>query len=802
MANTKQPAAAKPEGRIKQVPGSIVASGDQQKFVWIICAVLALTTLAIFWPITHHEFVNFDDTDFVTQNPHVQAGITWEGIKWAFSPHTEVARNWHPLTMLTHMLDCQLFGLNAGMHHLVTLLYHIANTLLLFLVLRKMTGALWRSAIVAMLFAIHPLHVESVAWMAERKDVLSTLFWLLVMWAYTNYSRTFAIRNYVLALVFLALGLLSKPMLVTMPFVLLLMDYWPLKRFSLTNSQKQNTIPNKKNPPPIDQSSDRPELFWRASPNVGIRILQLFAEKIPFFMLVSPMIWMTFYIQKTGGAMLSTNDLTLSTRIGNALVSYCKYIIKMFWPDNLAGLYLRHGDWPIGLVALAALFLIAMCVIAVVLAKRKPYFTFGWFYYLGTLVPVIGVVQVGMQAMADRFTYVPMTGLFIALVWGLWDFAQRTGTRREALVIVAVASFIACAAVTRHVLPFWTNSETLFNRMIAVDPNNFMAHYNLANQYNRKGNKEAAIEQFQLALKAEPNYAEAHNNLAGVYQDQRRFDEAIAEYAQAAHIYSNTTYVVNLANAYVNAGRYAEALPIYEEAQHLDPKSTDARANAALAQVAWGNQLATSNRVADAEQHFRAALQANPNNADALADLGLCLTREGDLQEGGQRLLDAEKMRGKPTTSDPVAFAQLAWANYLSAKNSLKEAITHYEAAAKLEPSNPDIYNGLGVCYGMLGDMPDAAKQFEQVLRLNPNDSAAHGNLGNALAAQNKIDEAIPHYLAALKNNSNDFQAHFNLALSLSRIGRKAEAIDHYKQAIQINPNYVEAKKALADLEK
>jgi tetratricopeptide (TPR) repeat protein len=765
----------KPEGRVTRAAEPPVKTTDGKKRIWIICAALALVTLAVFWPVTKHGFVNFDDTDFVTENAHVKAGLTWEGIQWAFSPHTEVARNWHPLTMLTHMLDCQLFGLNAGMHHFVTLLYHVANTILLFFVLRAMTGAIWRSAIVAMLFALHPLHVESVAWTAERKDVLSTLFWMLVMWSYVVYARTRKRGMYWLTFVLLACGLMSKPMLVTMPCVLLLMDYWPLRRMPF---MRDATTPK-----------GRTDSY-----------ATLFVEKIPFFVLSLLLCLVTFNIQKEGGAMQASQIMPLGSRIGNAFVSYGKYVVKMFWPENLCGLYLRHGDWPAGLVALAAVFLVAMCVAAVVLVKRKPYFTFGWFYYVGTLVPVIGIVQVGMQAMADRFTYIPMTGLFIIVVWGGWEIARTYSIPKPALGVAVAAACVACAAVTVHILSYWTDSEAFFKRMIAVDDRNYMARYNLGNQYNRKGDKQRAAEQFQAAIKAEPNYAEAHNNLAGVYQDQRRFDEAIAEYKEAARIHTVPTYVLNVGNAYVNAQRYAEAIPVYEQVQKLDPNSVAARTNAALAQVAWGNQLANSNRVTEAETHYRAALELNPNYPDAAAGLGLSLAQEGKLQEAGEQFVAANRMRGESKNTNPLALTELNLANHLAAQNNLHEAIAHYEAALKLEPNNAEVLNGLGICYAMSGDMPNAAKQFTEALRINPNDAAAHGNLANALSAQNKIDEAIPHYMAALKNNTNDYQAHFNLALSMSRVGRKDEAIAHYQEALRINPNYAEAQRALTEL--
>lgn len=756
----------------------------------LICAFLALSTLAVYWPITHHGFVNFDDFDFVTENPHVQAGLTWDSIKWAFSLHTEVARNWHPLTMLTHMLDCQLFGLKPGMHHFVTLLYHIANTLLLFLVLRKMTGAMWRSAIVAMLFALHPLHVESVAWTAERKDVLSTLFWLLVMWAYIDYARTGSKLKYILSVAFLALGLMSKPMLVTMPFVLLLLDYWPLRRFSFSRSSPREEV-----------QSSKPKAATKPTNEPAVPLLRLFVEKIPFFILSLLLCVITFNIQKTGGAMQMTDHLSLGSRLSNALISYAKYIIKMFWPTNLSGLYLRHGEWPIGSVAAAALLMVVLTGMAIVLAKRKPYFTFGWFYFVGTLVPVIGIVQVGMQAMADRFTYVPMTGLFIMLVWGVAELAKTHAIPKPALVAAAVASFVACVATTSHILPFWTDSETLFRRMIAVDSKNFLAHYNLGNFYSRAGDKQRAISEYNAALEAEPNYVEAHNNLAGVLQEQHRNDEAISHYKDARRLSSDPTYVVNLGNAYVNAARYPEAIAVYEQVLREHPEKTDARTNAALTHVAWANQLAASNNLADAESHFLTALQLNPTYADAAAGLGLCYAREGRMHDAGVQLIDANRFRGdtKPATGE--FLAELALGNYLSGANKLQEAIPHYVAAAALDHDNSETHNGLGICYAMLGRMDEAAHQFAEVLRVHPDDSSAHMNLANALASQKKIDDAIPHYMAVIKNNPGDPQAHFNLGLSMTQVGRKAEAIAEYKKALSLNPDYPEAKRALATLE-
>jgi hypothetical protein len=373
--------------------------------LWIAIA-LALVTLAVFCPVTRFQFVNYDDTDFVTANPHVQAGLTAEGFKWAW--HSEVARNWHPVTMFSHMLDCQLFGVKPWWPHFVNLLLHAANTVLLFGLLSRMTGAVWRSVAVAALFALHPLHVESVAWVAERKDVLSTLFWFLTSWAYLRYVEEFKVRSskfkvfYVLSILLFALGLMSKPMLVTVPFTLLLLDYWPLGRMK-----------------------------------AGVPVWQLVAEKIPYFLLSAASCVVTYLVQQHGGAMLRLQDFPLASRLGNALVSYVRYVEMMFWPHHLAGLYLRSGQWPLWEVALAALFLLTLSILVVAQRRKRPYLAVGWFWYVGTLVPVIGLVQVGMQAVADRYTYVPLIGLFVILAWGGWELAGVWHLTRFALAAAA-----------------------------------------------------------------------------------------------------------------------------------------------------------------------------------------------------------------------------------------------------------------------------------------------------------------------------------------------------------------------------
>ncbi|MGE5799469.1 MAG: glycosyltransferase family 39 protein, partial [Syntrophaceae bacterium] len=396
----------------------------------LIPLVLALVTLAVFWQVRDHEFINLDDEQYVTQNPHVRAGLKAGGLAWAFT--TTHASNWHPLTWLSHMLDSQLFGMNPAGHHLVNLLFHVANTLLLFLVLNRMTQALWQSAAVAFLFALHPLHVESVAMVAERKDVLSTFFLLLTLWAYFVYTRSPGIVRMIPVVAFFALGLLSKPMLVTLPFVLLLLDYWPLGR----TAAPERTIPHPLPTPGVESPGKKkkqkkkqtgespPAPPVREEPSAAAAIpWALVTEKIPLFVLTILSSIMTFHAQLTGGAMSSLDDIPLLKRLGNALISYASYIVKTVFPQGLAVFYPYPASLPAWQVLGSAALIGAITFFAVRFRKRIPYALVGWLWYLGTLVPVIGIVQVGMQSMADRYTYVPHIGLFIAVVWGVGELA-------------------------------------------------------------------------------------------------------------------------------------------------------------------------------------------------------------------------------------------------------------------------------------------------------------------------------------------------------------------------------------------
>jgi tetratricopeptide (TPR) repeat protein len=719
----------------------------RKESLWV-CVFLALSTLAVYWPVVGHDFVNYDDTDYVTANPYVQAGLSAKSFAWVW--HSEVARNWHPVTMLSHMLDCQLYGLRPGGHHLTSLLFHIANTLLLFLLLRNMTGALWRSGVVAALFALHPLHVESVAWVAERKDVLSTFFFLLTLWAYERYAEGRGAKSegrnpkpesnpqpadrrpklnpawyYGLSLLLFALGLMSKPMLVTVPFVLLLLDYWPLRRLSFPTLQRSTT--------PLPR---------------------LLVEKVPFLLLSAASCVVTFQVQQSGGSVLDVNNLPVAARVANALMSYVRYLGKMLWPEHLAALYLRKVPWPAWEVGLAAVILLAISAAVIRLARGRPYLAVGWFWYVGTLVPVIGLVQVGMQTMADRYTYIPLIGIFIAIAWGACELANAWRVPKIGLGIVIAVVLAACMVVTRKQIVYWKTSETLFARMITTVEGNYMAHYNMGNLLSRQNKLPEAVQHYEAALRAEPNYAEAHNNLGAVLLQQRRFEEALAHYQAAVRLKPEYLYYFNLANAQVDAGHAADAVANYQQALRLNPNSSQAHHNLGMALQAQGNAEA-------AMAEFRAALQLQPDNESAEHNLA-------------NRLADAGR---------------------------LDEAMTHYLSALRLDPKHAESYNGLGICYAMQGKYPEAERQFREAVRLKPDYPGAQSNLGNALGAQSKLEEAIPHYQKALEFDPKDYQTHFNLGVSLLRQGRQAEARAHFVEALRIHPDYPQAKSVLAELD-
>ncbi len=466
---------------------------------------LALGTIALYCPVLWHGFINYDDPDYILDNSHVKPGLTWSGIVWAF--RSSYSANWHPLTWISHMADCQFFGLNPAGHHLVNVLFHTANTLLLFILLNQLTGAIWRSAFVAALFAWHPLHVESVAWAAERKDVLSAFFWMLTLIAYSGYARDSSGRwrkwaKYALALALFAGGLMSKPMVVTLPFVLLLLDFWPLQRFRglrLSRNQfSQSLLTSAPAQLRTQARIDDEQENW-----LSTNLNRLF-EKIPFFCLSAASCVVTLSAQHN--ALWSTASLPLQFRVANTLMSYVRYLSKIFIPTDLALIYPYPHSWPLAGVIVAGAVLVLLSLIFILQAKRFPYLAIGWFWFLGTLVPVIGLVQVGVQAIADRYTYLPAIGIFILVVWGINDLLDLSARKTAICAFAGACALVGCLVLTSRQLCYWQDSLTVFAHTVDVTTDNYAADDCLAKTLHNLRQSKLAERYYEQAVQLEPTY--------------------------------------------------------------------------------------------------------------------------------------------------------------------------------------------------------------------------------------------------------------------------------------------------------
>jgi protein O-mannosyl-transferase len=570
--------------------------------VLLICALLVAMTLVLYWPVLSFDFVNLDDDVYVTHNRHVQSGPSWEGIKWTLT--NLEAGFWQPLVWLSHMLDCRLYGLNAGGHHSTSVLIHCASTVLLFLVLRGMTGVLWGSALVAALFAIHPLHVESVAWVSERKGILSGFFWILTMGAYSHYVRRPMFWRYLLVLCSFVLGLLSKPTIVTLPFALLLLDYWPLRRFETTRTV-------------LDR------LWMHAPMPARAPSIVLVAEKCPLIVLSVIAGAITWMAEQNVGAVQNTVSYPLGVRLANALVSYALYVRKMVWPADLAVFYPHFGMPPLWQVLACAVVLIAVTVCAWCLRKQAPYVMVGWFWYLGTLVPVIGLVQIGSHALADRYTYIPLVGLFIALAWGMkgivaqWPDLKRS-TLSIALVVMAVLLFSARAQVGT-----WENSVTLFDQALTVTGKNPLALNNMGAYYLDRHDCKTAVPYFIKAIKMKKDYAYPYRNL-GVCAARANDQEGALYYFRQAILLDPRFIMARIDRGHylMQVDRLEEAMEDFRQVLRINPDDEAAHTNLGAIfhrQIQFG----------EAEWHLSEALRVNPDNAEALNNLGVLRTAQG-----------------------------------------------------------------------------------------------------------------------------------------------------------------------------
>ncbi len=682
--------------------------------LWVtVTVVLAAVTFVLYAPVLHHDFVGLDDQVYVTDNPTVQDGLTWKGIGWAFtSVH---GSNWHPVTWLSHMLDCQLFAMQSGMHHLTNLILHAANACLLFYVLFRMTALVWPSALVALLFAIHPTHVESVAWVAERKDVLSTFLALATILAYVRYTEQPSARRHLLITAALAVGLCAKPMLVTLPFVLLLLDYWPLNRFN----------------------DCKPTLADHLT-----RARRLIAEKLPLMLLVILSSAVTLYAQRSGGAVVGAELLSIESRVGNAMLSYVKYLYMAVWPTGLAVYYSHPFTRPDGVAVIGATLLLgALTVIALAAARKHPYIAVGWLWYIGMLVPVIGVVQVGSQMLADRYTYVPLIGIFIAVAWTLQSFVtqarQPSALRKRIVVVTATACLAALTVTARAQIGYWRDSVTLFQRALDVTTDNAPAHMFMAQTLYPLGREQEAIEHYEAALRINPRAPDTIYNLGYAYHLSGRNVEALARFNEVLR------YRPNHANANFHIGRTLVEAGRYQQAIEHSLRALRADARFVMAHEHLGWALFELGRFEDAIPHLLQWLEANPAATATRLRLGQSLVALGDLPNAVEQL----KIVVEHKSDDPELLATLGQA--LTPLGRVAEAIDAYNKALQLDPEYIEVSNNLARIYAtyrdeQFRDGEKAVALAEDVCRrTNYENPVILDTLAAAYAEQGRFDEAV-----------------------------------------------------------
>jgi protein O-mannosyl-transferase len=662
------------------------------KQIPLIYILLTATVIIAFRRVTRCDFISLDDFTYVTENINIRHGMTMEAIRWAFT--TGYAGNWHPLTWMSHMLDIQLFGLNPRWHHFTNLLFHMANTLLLFFVFHRMTKAPWKSAFVAALFAIHPLHVESVAWVAERKDVLSTFFWMLTMAAYVRYAENPRLESYLAVLFCFALGLMAKPMLVTLPFVLLLLDYWPLQRLEQKNatpkirpeSNEQRAGNWKRERLSARKRKRRSEDMHTAlmskeskpandkKPWVSIRPLLL--EKFPVLFLAAISCIVTYIVQQHGGAVITMEALPAHVRIANAAVSYCNYIGKTIWPDNLAVYYPHPGFPPLWQMIGAVLILAGVTTYVFRKAKSFPYLCVGWFWFAGALIPVIGIVQVGAQAMADRYAYVPLIGLAVMAAWGIPELLKKWRHCNQALFVGSGFVLVCLLVVTWTQVGFWRNSFALYDHTLEVTGLNAVIHNSRGHMYAEAGNHPRAIQDYDRAIEILPGYAEAYSNRGVSYSSIRNYRLAIIDYSKAIEI------APNYYDGYYNRGTANYVIGNYQQALQDFSKAIEIRATF----EAYYDRGSVYNKIHNYRQaieDYSMAIEIDPQKAIALCNRG-------------------------------IIYGQLGM---------YQKAIEDFKRAINLDSGDSKVFLNLAAAYDTLGDHQQAIQNLRKAAQLG-NESA------------------------------------------------------------------------------
>ena len=753
-----------------------------------VSVFLAVIVWIAFGQALRHGFAGYDDDDYVQENPIVTNGLTLNGIQWAFT-HAH-AFNWHPLTTISHMLDCQVYGLQPWGHHLTNIVLQAAAAILLFLALRKLTDDPWPSLFVAAIFAIHPLRVESVAWVSERKDVLSGVFFMLVLLAYARYACGNGARflQYIAVVVFFALGLMCKPTLVTVPFVLLLLDYWPLRRVEPSSSI---------DPDPMKDT-------WR----------RLIVEKLPLLVLSAASCAATLLAQKQ--SLATSIKPPLAERVSNALISYVVYMGQMIWPARLAVLYpYPEGNLKILQVIPALLVLLMISAVFFLWRKKYPFLLVGWLWYLGMLIPVIGIIQIGAQARADRYTYLPQIGLYLLVAWGVMELFHRWRRTREIVAITAV--LIIMALTTRSYLQtsYWRDGETLWRHAIASTSNNYIAHNNLAEALTKSGRFAEAIAECEKALKIKPDFAVAHNNLGSALQENAlreneqsgdgargqdgSIDEALEHYRKALQIRPDFLEAsTNIGNALLQKGKMDEAIAQFQKILEMEP-------NYAQAEFCLGNAFFQKREVNKAIAHYQKAIRIKPNFAASHNNLGLALqenTRSGDGAGGQDWTIDEaiehyrKALQIKPDSKE----ASTNLGDALLQKGKMDEAIAQFQKTLEMEPNYAQAEFSLGNALLQKREVNGAIAHYQKAVEIRPGYAEARYSLGNAFVAEGKYSDAIANYEAALRVRPDYFEAHHNLGCALATIGNAGKALEQFNEALRINGNAPEVHCALGGL--
>jgi tetratricopeptide (TPR) repeat protein len=735
--------------RIRQLP-------ENHKAL-LICLFLAVTTAAVYWQVGTHDFIHFDDDVYVIDNPHVNSGLKLRNIAWAFDVTSpEKKTYWHPLSWISHMVDCQLFELNPGGHHLMNLLFHCMNAVLLFLVLRRATGALWKSAVAAALFAFHPVNVDSVAWVAERKNLLSTFFWLLTMYAYIFYTEKTTIARYLLVGTAFILGLLSKPMLVTLPCVLLLMDYWPLRRigFPLVKDRQ-------------DGSGQEPAPTKRIS-----AWLPVVLEKIPLFAAALVTIYLSSLSLKSIGIVISTGLVPMGLRVSNAVVSYVLYLWKFIWPVHLTFFYPYPAFVPAWQVAASLALILIVSILALLYARKYPYLIVGWLWFIGTLVPVLGIMQGGLwPEIAERWAYVPYMGLFIAVTWGSSEAAGEKSHLKIAGTAVAglvLALFILKICVQ---LPHWKNDFTFFQHAIDIDPRNYVAYANMGNAYTITGEDDRAISYFSKALEIKPAFALVHVNMGNILKNSGRYPEAEAHYREAVRIEpGNHAYHERLASILASQLKIKNAAREYRTALSLNPGSLDYTS-------ALADMLLIMGDADQAAMLYRKVLEQLPTNYRVRTRLGNAYAVLNRLEDAGREYSEALQM------NPDYQYASNGLVAVTLRKNRIDEQLKLFESRLEASPQDMNTVYKLAVLHAGKGDFDKALFYLNEMAGARPNDPDVFYNIACIKARQNKADEAVSSLRTAVDKGFKRWDM-----LRGDKDLNNIRETEYYKEMVRKNP--------------